>query len=104
VHLFEKGLSKMNRVLNGLDVFQQDYWKKLKGRRLGLLTNQASLDGRLKSSKEVIAHLLPDHLKVLFGPQHGHGGEDQDNMIETSHTFDQELNIPIFSLYSNLIC
>jgi uncharacterized protein YbbC (DUF1343 family) len=56
----------MNRVLNGLDVFQQDFWKNLQGRRLGLLSNQASLDGHLRSSKEVISRLLPDHLKVLF--------------------------------------
>lgn len=92
----------MSRVLNGLDIFQQDYWKKLKGLRLGLLSNQASLDGRLKSSKEVISCMLPGQLKVLFGPQHGYGGEDQDNMVETQHAFDQELNIPVFSLYSEV--
>jgi len=92
----------MNRVLNGLDVFQQDYWKKLQGRRLGLLSNQASLDRHLKSSKEVISRLLPNQLKVLFGPQHGYGGEDQDNMVETNHALDRELNIPIFSLYSRV--
>ncbi len=92
----------MNHVLNGLDVFQQDYWKKLQGRRLGLLSNQASLDRHLKSSKEVISSLLPDQLKVLFGPQHGYGGEDQDNMVETNHALDRELNIPIFSLYSRV--
>jgi uncharacterized protein YbbC (DUF1343 family) len=92
----------MNRVLNGLDVFQQDFWGKLKGRRLGLLSNQASLDRHLKSSKEVISRLLPNQLKVLFGPQHGYGGEDQDNMVETEHAFDRELNIPVFSLYSKV--
>ena len=92
----------MNRVLNGLDVFQRDYWKKLRGRRLGLLSNQASLDRHLKSSKEVISRLLPDQLKVLFGPQHGYGGENQDNMVETKHAFDRDLNIPIFSLYSKV--
>ena len=90
----------MDRILSGLDVFQQDYWKKLKGRRLGLLSNQASVDGRLKSAKEVISRVLPNHLKVLFGPQHGHGGEDQDNMIETQDSFDRALNIPVFSLYA----
>ena len=92
----------MDRILSGLDVFQQDYWKKLKGRRLGLLSNQASVDGRLKSAKEVISRVLPNHLKVLFGPQHGHGGEDQDNMIETLDSFDRGLNIPIFSLYAEV--
>ena len=68
----------MNKVLSGLDVLQQDHWKKLKGLRTGLLSNQASLDAHLKSTKEVISRLLPDQLKVLFGPQHGYGGEDQD--------------------------
>ena len=92
----------MKRVLNGLDVFQRDYWKKLQGRRLGLLSNQASLDRDLMSSKEVISRLLPNQLKVLFGPQHGYGGEDQDNMVETKHALDRELNIPVFSLYSKV--
>ncbi|MFH1487481.1 MAG: DUF1343 domain-containing protein [Pseudomonadota bacterium] len=91
----------MSTVLNGLDVLREDYWKKLKGRRLGLLSNQASLDSALRPAKVVIDHVLPGRLKALFGPQHGHGGEDQDNMIETAHSLDPELNIPIFSLYSN---
>jgi uncharacterized protein YbbC (DUF1343 family) len=92
----------MDKVLNGLDVFQQGYWKKLKGLRLGLLSNQASLDSGLKTSKEVISQMLPNHLKVLFGPQHGHGGEDQDNMVETQDGYDRELSIPVFSLYSKV--
>jgi len=91
----------MNRVSTGLDLFREGYWKKLKGYRLGLLSNQASLDSRLIPAKEIISQLLPGQLKVLFGPQHGHGGEDQDNMVETDHTKDQGLNIPVFSLYSN---
>jgi len=90
----------MPKVATGLDVFREEYWKKLKGYRLGLLSNQASLDSQLKSAKEVIAQLLPGQLKTLFGPQHGHGTEDQDNMVETDHSHDRELKIPIFSLYS----
>ena len=90
----------MKRVAIGLDVLKGGYWEKLKGYRLGLLSNQASLDSQLKSAKEIISILLPGQLKALFGPQHGHGGENQDNMIETEHTHDRELNIPVFSLYS----
>ncbi|MCP4666613.1 MAG: DUF1343 domain-containing protein, partial [Deltaproteobacteria bacterium] len=37
----------------------------------------------------------------LFGPQHGYGGEDQDNMIETIHSADSTLGIPVFSLYAD---
>ena len=90
----------MNRVATGLDVFQAEYFMKLKGQRLGLLSNQASLNSRLESAKKTISRLLPGHLKALFGPQHGYWGVDQENMIETDHSFDEELKIPLFSLYS----
>jgi uncharacterized protein YbbC (DUF1343 family) len=90
----------MSKVATGLDVFREDYWKTLRGCRLGLLSNQASLDSQLNSAKEVISRRLPGQLKALFGPQHGQGGEDQENMIETDHSYDSESNLPVFSLYS----
>jgi uncharacterized protein YbbC (DUF1343 family) len=90
----------MSKISTGLDRFREEYWKKMKGLRLGLLSNQASLDSNLTHAKEIISCILPGQLKALFGPQHGYGGEDQDNMIETNHSIDMELNIPVFSLYS----
>ena len=90
----------MTKVATGLDLFRDEYWKKLKDCRLGLLSNQASLDANLNSAKEIITQLLPGQLKALFGPQHGHRGEEQDNMVETDHAYDEELKIPVFSLYS----
>jgi uncharacterized protein YbbC (DUF1343 family) len=90
----------MHRVCPGLDVLKEEYRKKLKGCRLGLLSNQGSLDLRLRSAEAVVSETLPGQLKALFGPQHGHGGEDQDNMVETDHSFDPSLHVPVFSLYS----
>ncbi|MDY6972856.1 MAG: DUF1343 domain-containing protein [Thermodesulfobacteriota bacterium] len=89
----------MSTILTGLDRLRDGYWKKLKGYRLGLLANQASVDSRLNRAKDIIKQLLPGQLKALFGPQHGFGGEDQDNMVETDHFFDSILQIPVFSLY-----
>ena len=91
----------MKRISVGLDVFRDEYWRQLKGQRLGLLSNQASLDHRLKPAKQVVSECLPGRLKALFGPQHGHGGAEQDNMVETGHAHDRDLDIPVFSLYSN---
>jgi len=91
----------IKRVFTGLDRIREGEWKRLTGYRLGLLANQASLDSRLNTAGEVISRLLPGQLKALFGPQHGYGGEDQDNMAETAHSHDKGLNIPILSLYSD---
>jgi len=88
-------------VLTGLDRIREGEWKRLKGYRLGLLANQASLDGKLNTAGEIIDRLLPGQLKALFGPQHGYGGEDQDDMVETAHSHDNSLNIPVLSLYSD---
>jgi uncharacterized protein YbbC (DUF1343 family) len=91
----------MEAVLTGLDRLANGYWKKMKGARLGLLANQASLCSRLDTAKDVIEKLYPGQLKALFGPQHGYGGEDQDNMVETRHSKDISSDIPVFSLYSD---
>ncbi len=87
-------------VLTGLDQFKSECRDKLTGLRLGLLSNQASVSKDLSHAKNILHELFPDNLKALFGPQHGYAGEDQDNMIETGHSFDKNLKIPIFSLYS----
>ena len=78
-------------VLSGLEVFKLEYHKKYRGCRLGLLSNQASVSIDLIHASDIISNLCPGDLKVLFGPQHGYAGEDQDNMIETGHTCIQPL-------------
>lgn len=90
----------MNPIALGIDIFRDSRWKKHKGSRLGLLSNQASVDSSLHSSCDVIEKVLPGHLKALFGPQHGYQGEDQDNMVETGHGWHSGLGIPVYSLYA----
>jgi len=92
----------MSIVCTGLDRLKDNAPKGLKGCRLGLLANQASLDFRLRSAGAVLSELYPGQLKALFGPQHGYGGQDQDNMIETKHAVDSRTHVPVFSLYSRV--
>jgi uncharacterized protein YbbC (DUF1343 family) len=89
-------------VLSGLDLFNSEHCKKFRGCRIGLLSNQASVSSHLIHAKDIISSVCPGSLKALFGPQHGYAGEDQDNMIETGHSIDNSLRIPIFSLYSDM--
>lgn len=72
---------------------------KLKGKRLGLLCNQASTDRHLRHSRDVLLDLYGDQLSCLFSPQHGFFSEKQDNMIESDHSRDPVSGLPVFSLY-----
>jgi uncharacterized protein YbbC (DUF1343 family) len=88
------------RVKTGLDFLCDNPPEYLKGRRLGLLGNPASITSQFVHAKDVITRLFPGQLSALFSPQHGFFAEKQDNMIESGHFRDPDLNIPVFSLYS----
>jgi uncharacterized protein YbbC (DUF1343 family) len=70
------------------------------GRRVGLVCNPASIDGRFQHSADKLLADPEVTLAGLFGPQHGFRSDVQDNMIETPHACDRRRNVPIFSLYS----
>lgn len=84
----------------GLETLLEEQSGLLRGARVGLICNQASVNHKLRHA----ADLLYDHpnleLRALFGPQHGIRGDVQDNMIETEHSVDRETGLPIHSLYS----
>src|SRR6266852_7455773 len=72
----------------------------LRGARVGLVCNQASVDHSFRHVADRF-HEHPDiNLTALFGPQHGIRGDVQDNMIETDHALDRKTGVPIYSLYS----
>jgi len=71
----------------------------LKGKRLGLLCNQASTDRYFRHSRDLIAQAFPGQLSCLLTPQHGFFCEKQDNMIESDHGRDPQTGLPVFSLY-----
>ena len=86
-------------VQTGLESFIESPPGWIKGNRLGLLSNPASVDRRFFHTRELISKQFPGRLAALFAPQHGFFAEKQDNMIESGHMTDPDLNIPIFSLY-----
>ena len=72
----------------------------IRGERVGLVCNQASVDHDFRHSADVLGSNDGVNLKALFGPQHGIRGDVQDNMVETPHTLDKETGLPVYSLYS----
>ena len=73
----------------------------LKGRRVGIVANPASIDTDYMSIVDRISALPEVTVVALFGPQHGYRADVQDNMIETAHGRDPNRQVPIYSLYSD---
>ncbi len=84
----------------GLEQLLGEEVRLLKGARVGLVCNQASVDHNFQHAADLF-HAHPNiSLTALFGPQHGSRGDLQDNMIETEHDVDRITGVPVFSLYS----
>ena len=74
---------------------------RLRGARVGVVCNHASVDQRFRHVVDRLAHGEGGAaLAGIFGPQHGFRSDVQDNMIETPHRSDAARRVPIYSLYS----
>jgi uncharacterized protein YbbC (DUF1343 family) len=88
------------RIMLGVEKLLGEQIYLLRGARVGLVCNQASVDHGFRHVADLF-HEHPDiNLTTLFGPQHGIRGDVQDNMIETGHATDRKTGLPIYSLYS----
>ena len=72
----------------------------LKGRRIGVVANPASVDGSFRHVVDRAASARDATLAAVFGPQHGFRADLQDNMIESPHTRDPRRRVMVYSLYS----
>jgi uncharacterized protein YbbC (DUF1343 family) len=91
---------KGRRTVLGIERLCESRGDLIRGARVGLVCNQASVDQRLTHSADLLHSFKGSELKVLFGPQHGIRGDVQDNMIETPHTVDRQTGLRVYSLYS----
>jgi uncharacterized protein YbbC (DUF1343 family) len=82
----------------GIDVLLDS--RRLRGLRVGVVSNHAALDGRFRHVVDRIATADDVTLGAIFGPQHGFRSDVQDNMIETPHAQDATRRVPVYSLYS----
>lgn len=92
----------MVHTICGLDVLKASPQSWLKRARLGVLFNQTSITAQYELISDVMNALFPGAVKALFSPQHGLYGTEQANMVETAAGFDKTLQVPIFSLYSDV--
>jgi uncharacterized protein YbbC (DUF1343 family) len=86
-------------VVPGLDRLLQSP-EGLRGRRVALLANCASVDRSYRYAWDAVSSLQQTQLVSIWSPQHGLFGQQQANMIESPHRIHPRLNVPIYSLYS----
>ena len=86
------------KVKTGDEVLVQKYLSLIKGKTIGLITNQS---GRLSDGRDVIDVLdkIPGvKLVALFSPEHGIRGQASAGEKVTSNV-DEKTGVPIYSLY-----
>ncbi|MBK9156357.1 MAG: DUF1343 domain-containing protein [Chloracidobacterium sp.] len=93
-------MTQSKRVRPGIEVLLNEKLDLIRGQRIGLVCNQASVLPDLRHAADVFFEHPEIDLTTLFGPQHGIRGDLQDNMIETDHAVDPHTGLWIYSLYS----
>lgn len=83
------------QTLTGLDVLEQDRFAPLRGKRIGLITNQTGID---RDGKRNVDVMLQAGLKItkLYSPEHGIAGLADSNV---SNSRDRKTGLPVISLY-----
>ena len=85
-------------VLNGIDRLRAEGFRRLRGKRVALLTNQTgrAKDGR--STIDLLAEATDVELVALFSPEHGIRG-DLDEPVASGR--DERTGLPVHSLYGD---
>lgn len=83
-------------VLNGIDVLKRENFARLKGLKLGLITNHTGHDDERNSTIQLLKNAPGVQLKVLFSPEHGIDGTLDGRVAHGVH---EETGLPIISLY-----
>jgi uncharacterized protein YbbC (DUF1343 family) len=85
-------------MLIGLDQFYLKYKNELRGKRVGLITNNSSRNKKLVTSLEIVKKIKDIKSLTLLTPEHGYFGDFQSGETINSY-FDKGLGVRVVSLY-----
>lgn len=91
-------LSAQN-VKTGIDVLEENGFKELQGKKIGLVTNPTGVDSHLNSTIDILFNAPGVELAALFGPEHGVRGNAHAGEKVSDGGKDSRTGLPIFSLY-----
>jgi uncharacterized protein YbbC (DUF1343 family)/CubicO group peptidase (beta-lactamase class C family) len=94
--MLRRPLARSGQVLTGLDVLVEEKFARLRGKRVGLITNHTGLtrDGKRNIDVMLAAGV---RLTALFSPEHGLQGRDDQE--DVAHGKDAASGLAVWSLY-----
>jgi len=84
------------RVQTGIDVLEAENFAPLRGKRVGLITNQTGIDSAGRRTVDVLAHAPGLKLVALFSPEHGIAGVVD---APVANSTDSATRLPVYSLF-----
>jgi uncharacterized protein YbbC (DUF1343 family)/CubicO group peptidase (beta-lactamase class C family) len=90
-------LGRNGSVLTGVDVLEAQDFASLRGKRIGVLTNQTGLDSASRRTIDVLAHAGRVQLTAIFSPEHGATGTL--DTVNVGNSRDAATGIPVYSIY-----
>ena len=85
-------------VLNGIDVLVREDFARLRGLRVGLITNHSGRDRDGRSTIDLLHAAKDLKLVALFSPEHGIRGTADEKVGDS---IDEKTKLPIYSLYGD---
>ena len=86
------------KVKLGIDYLEDQKFKILHGKRVGLLTHPAGVNTNGRSTVLVLHTAKEVNLTALFGPEHGIYGDEKAS-VPVDDKIDHRTNLPVYSLY-----
>jgi uncharacterized protein YbbC (DUF1343 family) len=80
----------------GIDVLEEEKFARLRGKRIGLITNQTGVDSQGRRTIDVLAHAEGVKIVRLFSPEHGIAGQAD---AAVGNAKEAATGLPIYSLY-----
>ena len=90
--------AQQGAVLTGLEVLVRDSLHLVRGKRVGLITNQTAVTTRGEHAVDVLARAPEVKLVALYGPEHGVRGNIEAGE-KIANQVDSATGVPVFSLY-----
>jgi uncharacterized protein YbbC (DUF1343 family) len=91
------GQTAFLHIETGIDVLEAQHFAPLRGKRVGLITNQTGVDANGRRTIDALAKGEGVKLVAIFSPEHGIAASEDSAVV--SNATDTATGLPIYSLY-----